>query len=93
METAYVSSLGLRTSAFEYNTSTKTISWEINEVPTFIDLETSVPQKGPLLSGYYTGTLLDENTCGVCGDKAVNKKAGWFKGSKYMMERGRKNSL
>ena len=89
----YLPGTALQRFAFEYNTSTKTISWEINEVPTFLYADSETSQKGPLLSGYYTGTLLDTNSCGNCGNKAVNKKAGWFKRSKSMMERRRKNRL
>ena len=87
--------------SYNYHESTKKISFEINEARSLLMGDTEVdtffldsPSMGPLLSVNYTDIVLDKNIINSeCGEKAVNKRAGWFKGSKSMMERGRKNRL
>ena len=95
--------------SYNYHESTKKISFEINEVRLVlmvdieVDDDTVFDPEGfdispagveSLLSANYTGIVPDKNIINEeCGGKAVNKRAGWFKGSKSMMGRGRKNRL
>ena len=95
--------------SYNYHESTKKISFEINEVRLVlvVDIEVdddTVFDEGfdigvdtgveSLLSANYTGIVPDKNIINKeCVEKAVNKRAGWFKGSKSMMGRGRKNRL